>query len=189
MTDEQTRLAQADINRIASKIDRPLVVVGLMGVGKSTVGRKLANLIGKDFVDADHEIEIAAQRSISEIFEEFGEEYFRDGERRVIARLMDESTGVIATGGGAFVDPQTRELILAKGIAIWIDCDVDVLVERTGRRDTRPLLRNGDPRQILTKLYEERKPFYSQAQIRVLSEDGPHVHTAEQILEGIDRWL
>ncbi len=189
MTDEQTHLGQADINRIASKIDRPLVLVGLMGVGKSTVGRKLAALINRDFVDADHEIEIAAQRSISEIFDEFGEHYFRDGERRVIARLMSEKAGVIATGGGAFVDAETRNLILSEGIAVWIDCDIDVLVERTGRRDTRPLLRNGDPREILTKLYEDRKPYYAQAQIRVLSEEGPHIQTAERILEGIDKCL
>ena len=189
MTHDQTPLAQADISRIASKIDRPLVLVGLMGVGKSTVGRRLASLLKRDFVDADHEIELAAQRSISEIFDEFGEQYFRDGERRVIARLMQENTGVIATGGGAFVNPQTRELILSQGIAIWIDCEIDVLVERTSRRDTRPLLRDGDPREILTRLYDERKPFYSQAQIRVLSEDGPHLLTAERILEGIDQWL
>ena len=189
MTDEQTHLAQADISRIASKIDRPLVLVGLMGVGKSTVGRKLAALLRRDFVDADQEIELAAQRSISEIFEEFGEQYFRDGERRVIARLMEENGGVIATGGGAFVDDETRELILTKGIAIWIDCDIDVLVERTSRRDTRPLLRQGDPREILTKLYDDRKPFYSQAQVRVLSEDGPHLQTAERILESIDKCL
>ena len=113
MTDEQTHLTQADISRIASKIDRPLVLVGLMGVGKSTVGRKLAALLRRDFVDADQEIELAAQRSIAEIFEEFGEQYFRDGERRVIARLMGEGYGVIATGGGAFIDDETRELILA----------------------------------------------------------------------------
>ena len=189
MTEDYTHWAQADIDRLAARIARPLVLVGLMGVGKSTVGRRLANLLGREFVDADHEIEEAAQRSISEIFEEFGEQYFREGERRVIARLMAENSGVIATGGGAFVDPETRALILDEAIAIWIDCDVNILVERTSRRDTRPLLRQGDPKQILTKLYEDRKPYYSQAQIRVVSEDGPHIRTVESILEGIDKWL
>lgn len=189
MTEDQTLLSQAEIDRIAAQIDRPLVLVGLMGVGKSTVGRRLANLINYDFVDADHEIEEAAQRSVSEIFEEFGEQYFREGERRVITRLMAENGGVIATGGGAFIDEETRELILSEGIAIWIDCDIDVLVERTGRRDTRPLLREGDPKEILTKLYRDRKPYYSQAQIRVKSENGPHIRTVEEILKGIDKWL
>lgn len=189
MTDQQTQMAQTEINRIASRLDRPLVLVGLMGVGKSTVGKRLAALLKRDFVDADHEIEEAAQRSISEIFEEFGEPYFREGERRVIGRLMAEGRGVIATGGGAFIDPQTRDLILSEGIAVWIDCEIDVLVERTGRRDTRPLLRQGDPHEILSKLYEDRRPLYSQAQIRVMSIEGPHVRTADRILEAVDKWL
>ncbi|MEL6737293.1 MAG: shikimate kinase [Pseudomonadota bacterium] len=171
-----------------SRAKRPIVLVGLMGAGKSTVGRRLANMLGSDFVDADDEIEEAAQRSIPEIFEEFGEAYFRDGERRVIARLMEESRGVIATGGGAFVDPQTRALILERGLAVWIDCDIDTLVERTARRDHRPLLKTGNPREILGRLLEERTPFYSQAQIRVQSNDGPHEDTAQAILRGIREW-
>ncbi|WFL77265.1 shikimate kinase [Altererythrobacter arenosus] len=189
MTEDTTSLGDADIARIARHLDRPVVLVGLMGVGKSTVGRKLAHLLGRGFVDADEEIEAAAQRSVSEIFEEFGESYFRDGERRVISRLLDEHSGVIATGGGAFVNDETRGLILERGLAVWIDCDVDTLVERTGRRNTRPLLKNGDPHEILTRLLAERKPAYSQAQIRVVSEDGPHVETAMKILEAIDAWL
>ena len=131
-----TTMDRGQIARIAARINKPIVVVGLMGVGKSTVGRRLAEMIGSDFVDADDEIERAAQRSISEIFEEFGEAYFRDGERRVIGRLMDESHGVIATGGGAFVDPETRALILENAIAVWINSDIDTLVERTSRRNT-----------------------------------------------------
>ena len=144
-TDEKATLGEAEIGAIARRIDRPIVLVGLMGAGKTTVGRKLATLLGSDFVDADEEIERAAQQSIPEIFETYGEEYFRDGERRVIARLMGERDGVIATGGGAFVNDETRALILEKAIAVWIDCSVETLVERTGRRDTRPLLRDGDP--------------------------------------------
>jgi shikimate kinase len=189
MTDETIRLSDPDIAAIARRIDRPVVLVGLMGVGKSTVGRKLAHLLDRQFADADEEIEKAAQRSIAEIFEDFGEAYFRDGERRVIARLMEERVGVIATGGGAFVNDETRSLILENGIAVWIDCDVDTLVERTGRRKTRPLLNRGDPRTILTELSEDRRPFYAQAQIRVESREGPHVDTAISILEAIDAWL
>ena len=182
-------LKQTDIAAIAARIDRPIVLVGLMGAGKSTVGRRLASMIGRDFVDADDAIEAAAQRSIPEIFDEFGEDYFHDGERRVIARLIEEEHGVIATGGGAFVDPETRALILVRALAVWIDCDIDTLVERTARRNTRPLLRNGDPRAILTDLLEKRAPFYAEAQIRVTSDNGPHKDTAKAIIEAIDQWL
>lgn len=178
-----------NIAAAAARITRPVVLVGLMGVGKSTVGRKLAALLSRDFVDADEAIAEAAQRSIPEIFETFGEAHFRDGERRVIARLIGESHGVIATGGGAFVDPETRALVLERGIAVWIDCDVDTLVERTARRGNRPLLNQGDPKEILTRLARERAPFYGQAHIRVVSENGPHADTARAIIEAIDQWL
>ena len=186
---EQATLNDVEIARIARRINRPIVLVGLMGVGKSTVGRRLAAMLGREFVDADDAIEEAAQRKIAEIFDEFGEAYFRDGERRVIARLIEEHAGVIATGGGAFVDPETRALIMDQAIAVWIDCEIDTLVERTSRRDTRPLLRNGDPKAILTRLANERQDHYRQAQVRVMSEDGPHSDTAKAIIEGIDAWL
>ena len=179
----------ADVAALAARLARPVVLVGLMGVGKSTVGRKLAALLNRDFVDADDAITEAAQLSIPEIFEQFGEPYFRDGERRVIARLIEEGHGVIATGGGAFVDPSTRALILERAVAVWIDCDVATLVERTARRDTRPLLRGGDPHEILTRLAAERAPFYAEAPIRVVSENGPHADTARAIIEAIDQWL
>ena len=146
MTDT-TALTPGEIAKIAARIDRPVVLVGLMGVGKSTVGRRLAAMLGTDFVDVDDEIERAADRTVSEIFEAHGEAYFRSGERRVIARLMEEAHGVIATGGGAFVDPETRALILDQAIAVWLDCDIDTLVERTSRRNDRPLLRNGNARK------------------------------------------
>ena len=181
--------APADLAGIAARITRPVVLVGLMGVGKTTVGRRLASLLRRDFVDADEAIVEAAQLSIPEIFEQFGEPYFRDGERRVIARLIEEGHGVIATGGGAFVDPSTRALILERAIAVWIDADIDTLVERTARRNTRPLLKNGNPKDILTRLAAERAPFYAEAPIRVLSENGPHADTARAIIEAIDQWL
>nr|WP_298895964.1 shikimate kinase [uncultured Altererythrobacter sp.] len=189
MTDAQPILNEERIAGIINRLNRPIALVGLMGVGKSTIGRRLANALDRAFIDADDEIEDAAQRKISEIFEQFGEDYFRDGERRVIARLIEEHDGVIATGGGAFVNDETRALILENSIAVWIDCDIDTLVERTARKNTRPLLKTGDPREILAKLYKERKGFYSQAQIHVMSDAGPHDYTVIKILEALDSWL
>lgn len=181
--------SQAEIAGIARRIDRPIVMVGLMGVGKSTVGRRLAKMLGTCFTDVDEEIEISANRSIGEIFEAHGEAYFRDGERRVIARLMQDRDGVIATGGGAFVDPETRSLVLEKGIAVWLDCDIETLVERTSRRNNRPLLERGDPHKILTELKNERSVAYSEAHIRIATNEGPHKETATRIIEAIDAWL
>ena len=160
-----------------------------MGVGKSTVGRKLAQQLGLAFTDADDAIVEAAQMSIAEIFDAFGEGYFRDGERRVIARLLDRRSGVIATGGGAFVQPDTRALILERGIAVWLDSDLDTLVERVGRRDTRPLLKGGDPREILSRLLEERRPAYAQAPVHVTSDTGPHSRVVARIIEALHQWL
>jgi shikimate kinase len=189
MTQEALSLTRPEIAAIARRIDRPVVLVGLMGAGKSTVGRRLAALLDFEFVDADEAIEEAAQMSVAEIFSEFGEPYFRDGERRVIARLIEERHGVIATGGGAFVNPETRSLILEHGIAVWIDCDLDTLVDRTARRSTRPLLQTGDPRETLARLREERAPFYAEAPIHVTSDRGPHAVTALAIIGAIERWL
>lgn len=188
MSNAHTSTGEADLSVLAARITRPLVLVGLMGVGKSTIGRRLANALDRSFVDADEEIERAADRTVSEIFEAHGEAYFRDGERRVIARLMEEGHGVIATGGGAFVDEETRELVLEKGLAIWLDCDLDTLVERTSRRNTRPLLKTGDPREILYNLKETRGPAYAQAQIHVVTDDGPHDATVERILQELNAW-
>ena len=181
----------ATIRSICGRIKRPIVLVGMMGVGKSTVGRKLASTLGIDFIDADDAIAEAANMSITEIFDQFGEDYFRDGERRVIARLLEDRGGecVIATGGGAFVQEETRSLILEQGIAIWLDSDMDTLVERVGRNDKRPLLRDGDTREIVTRMKAEREPAYSQAPIHVRSDAGPHVEAVARILEKLDLWL
>ena len=165
------------------QIDRPIVLVGLMGVGKSTIGRRLASRLGVDFVDADHEIERAAGHSIAEIFEKYGEAHFRDGERRVIARLIDGSVKVIATGGGAFMNDATRALILDKAIAVWIDADIAILAERVSRRDTRPLLIGKDPKTVLKSLAEVRNPIYQLAQIHVRSETAPSEATVDAIME------
>jgi shikimate kinase len=165
-----------------------IVMVGLMGAGKTSIGRRLAARLGLPFVDADDAIEEAAKSSISDIFERLGEQSFRDGERRVIARLLDDSPIVLATGGGAFMDPDTRALIAAKGISIWLRADIDTLVRRTSRREDRPLLKNGDPREILTNLMNVRYPIYEQADITVDSHDAPAENTLQQVLEALEAY-
>lgn len=181
----------ATIRDIRRRITRPLVLVGMMGVGKSTIGRRLASVLDMRFVDADDEIVAAANMEIADIFAQFGEAYFRDGERRVIARLLEDQGGdcVIATGGGAFVQDETRALVLERGIAIWLDSDVDTLVERVGRNSKRPLLQGGDPRAIVTRMKATREPFYMQAPIHVHSNAGPHTQAVVRILEELDKWL
>lgn len=165
------------------KTGRPIVLVGLMGVGKSTIGRRLAQRLGIPFVDADHEIEQAADLSIPEIFERFGEGHFRDGERRVIARLIDGKPKVIATGGGAFMNDNTRALILEQAIAVWIDADLDVIVERVGRRDNRPLLKGRNAGDVLAELAAIRNPVYALAPVHVRSQHAPHDATVDAIVE------
>lgn len=167
-------------------VGRTIVLVGLMGAGKTTVGRRLARRLGLEFADSDFEIEKAAQMSVSDIFESYGEEYFRSGERRVIARLMDGPPCVLATGGGAFINDDTRTLMKEKSITVWLDAELEVLVERTSRRDTRPLLKQGDPSTILTTLMKERAPIYAQAEIRVHSSDGPHDAVVDAIIDALE---
>lgn len=179
----------ARLAALAARLDRPIVLVGMMGVGKSTVGRKLAQMLGLQFVDADDAIVQAAKMSITEMFDQFGEASFRDGERRVIARLLDAGPGVIATGGGAFVQPDTRAMILQRGLPVWLDCDIDTLVDRVGRNDKRPLLRGGNVREIITRMKAEREPAYAMAPIRVQSISAPHTVTVNRILEALDQCL
>ena len=156
-----------------------------MGAGKTSVGRKLANLLELDFVDVDEEISKAAGCSIEDIFDDYGEEAFRDVEERVIARLLEEKPRVLATGGGAFMNLKTRSLIAERGISVWLRADLDVLVRRTSRRGGRPLLKNKDHRTTLGKLIEERGPVYAEADIVVDSrEDGPEV-TARDIKKAL----
>jgi shikimate kinase len=168
-----------------SPLKRPIVLVGLMGVGKTTIGRRLAKRLDLPFVDADHEIETAAGMSVSDIFERFGELHFRDGERRVIARLLDGQPRVVATGGGAFMNAETRALILKTATAIWIDSDVDTLVERVGRRNDRPLLAGRDAREVLAELAKVRNPVYALAPVHVISHPSPHEATVDAILSQI----
>ncbi|WP_019961158.1 shikimate kinase [Woodsholea maritima] len=168
-------------------LPQTLVLVGLMGVGKTTVGRRLAKRIGRPFKDADIEVERAAGRSVSEIFAEFGEAAFREGERKVIARLLEAPKPmVLALGGGAFVDPTTRALVKDKAISIWLKADLDTLMERVGRRDTRPLLRAEDPRAVMAELMEKRTPAYAEADISVDSTNGSHTTTVDDILVALE---
>jgi len=168
------------------RFDRPLVLIGLMGAGKSTVGKRLAARLHLPFIDADHEIERAAGLSIAEIFARFGEKEFRDGERRVISRLIDGRPKIIATGGGAFMQEETRDLILKRALAIWLDADIEILAERVQRREgSRPLLKGRDPREALTELAAIRNPIYALAPIHVRSQPLPHDATVDTILKAL----
>src|SRR3546814_4211540 len=165
---------QRNLKAFNPAIHGPIVLVGMMCVGKSTVGRRLAARLGLPFVDADEESELAASMSVADIFKRFGEAYVRDGERRVIARLMDGEPKVIATGGGAFVQDETRAQILEQAIAIWLDAEIDVLVDRVSRREGRPLLAGKDPRTVLTELAEKRNPISALAPIHIQSRSDEH---------------
>jgi shikimate kinase len=177
------------VTDLGKRLDRPLVLVGLMGVGKSTVGRRLARRLGLSFVDSDAAIEDAAGYPAAEIFERFGERDFRDGERRLVARLVEGEIRVIATGGGAYVDPNTRKLLNERAITVWLDAPVEILAERTSRRDTRAQLRNGNAKAVLQKLDEERRPSYAEAHIHVKSGDGAHSDVVEAIIAALKDYL
>ena len=177
------------MTQLIKRLDRPVVLVGLMGVGKSTVGRRLAKRLGLPFVDSDAEIEGAAGYPAAEVFERYGERDFRDGERRLVARLVEGEIRVIATGGGAYVDPSTRQLLNERAITVWLDAPVEILASRTSRRDTRPLLRNMDPKTTLQRLSEERRPSYEQAHIHVKSGDGAHKEVVDQIVQALKDYL
>jgi shikimate kinase len=168
------------------KLDKTLVLVGMMGAGKTSVGRRLANVLAVPFRDADAEIELAAGCTINEIFERFGEPAFRAGERKVIARLLGESPHILATGGGAFMDAETRARIKESAISIWLRAPIELLLERVMRKDTRPLLRNTDRRAALERLLKEREPVYAEADITIESDDGPHDAAVKGIIEALE---
>jgi shikimate kinase len=173
------------MTRAAPKSDKIIVLVGLMGAGKTCIGKRLAQDLGLPFVDADHEIEEAAGCTIPEIFAKHGEAAFRDGERRVIARLLDNPPHVLATGGGAFIDPTTRAKIAEKGVSIWLRASIDILMRRTARRNNRPLLKKGSRRETLERLIEERYPVYAEADITVDSADAPPEVTVERVMTAL----
>lgn len=185
-------LQKYDPQRIASiraRLDRPVALIGMMGAGKTRLGKMLAEALGLPFVDSDEEIEKAAGLTIPEIFEKFGEPYFRDGERRVIRRLIEEGGRVISTGGGAILNADTANELWTQTIAVWVRADLNVMLERTARNDRRPLLKNGDPREIMTRLMEARYPIYQQAHIMVESRNGAAEDVLADALEQIDAYL
>jgi shikimate kinase len=179
--DRQDRLAQ--IRQALGP--RSIVLIGLMGAGKTAVGRRLANKLELPFIDADTEIEVAAGASINEIFAEHGEAYFRQGERKVIARLLQSGPQVLATGGGAYMNPETRAAIKARGISVWLKADVKVLLKRVGRRGNRPLLEGGDPEKVMKKLMQERYPVYAEADVTVESRDVPHETIVGAVIDAL----
>jgi shikimate kinase len=168
---------------------RTVALVGLMGAGKSAIGKRLALRLGWPFVDADDEIERAAGCTISEFFERFGEAEFRTGERRVIQRLLEGPSHVLSTGGGAYMDPETRAMMRKHAITVWLRADLDVLYDRVRKRAHRPLLRRGDPREILARLMNQRYPVYAEADLVVESTAQPADVTTDQVLEALRRHL
>lgn len=186
----QTAAPGADLSRLRRAIgSRSVVLVGMMGAGKTSVGKRLALRLNLPFVDADAEIERAAGLSISEIFARHGEPSFRDGERRVIARLLGEGPRVIATGGGAYMAAETRATIAEKGLSIWLKADFEVLMKRVRRRSNRPLLRTPDPEATVRRLMEERYPVYALADMIVHSSDVAHETVVEEAIGALDRFL
>ena len=166
---------------------RTIALVGLMGVGKSSVGRRLANALGLPFRDADTEVESAAGRSIPEIFAELGEPAFRDGERRVIGRLLEGPPHVLATGGGAFINAETRALIKANAVSVWLRADLEILARRVGRKDNRPLLAGKDPIEVLRAQAETRYPVYAEADLTVDTGDTAHHVTVGQVIDAMEK--
>ena len=183
-TDSPARSARAKalIERLGG---RPLILVGMMGAGKTTVGRRLATRLGRRFLDSDEEIEKAAQMTIPEIFAQRGEPEFRAGEMRVISRLLKENDIVLATGGGAFVNPETRALVKSGAISVWLKADLDVLFERVSRRSNRPLLKTADPKGTLEKLIADRYPIYAEADLTVVSRDVPQDSVAADVISAL----
>ena len=171
------------------RLRKTVVLVGMMGAGKTSFGRRLAATLGVPFKDADLEIEASAGCTINEIFERFGEGAFRDGERKVLNRLLTEAPHILATGGGAFMDAGTRARIKEHAVSIWLKADIELLLDRVGRKDTRPLLRTSDPRAKLVSLLKEREPTYSEADITVISDDGPQDTIVKRILVALEPYL
>ena len=181
--------ASPEAGILAALGPRLIVLVGMMGAGKSTIGRRLAARLGLPFVDADAEIETAHAMSIPEIFERFGEPYFRDGEVRVIARLLESGPAVLATGGGSFMREETRRRVHDKAVSIWLKADVDIIMRRVKRRADRPLLQTADPAATVGRLIAEREPIYQDADITVASRDVPHDKIVEECVAALHRRL
>ncbi len=178
-----------EIQDIREKLgNHPIVLVGLMGAGKSSIGRRLAEKIELPFVDADHEIELAADKSIAEIFKDHGEVYFREGERRVISRLIKNGAQILATGGGAFINDETRASIAARGVSLWLKADLPLLMKRVMKRSDRPLLQNENPEAVMQRLMDSRYPVYEKADVTVESKDIQHTQMVNEVIKVLARW-
>lgn len=175
------------VNRVLRA--QPIALVGLMGVGKTTVGRRLSKRLGVPFYDSDEEIEQASGRTVVGYFRDHGEAAFRDGERRVIDRILDGQPLILATGGGAFIPPATREILLERAITVWLKGDFETIMERVSRKDTRPLLQVADPRGRMRELMDERYPIYGKAHITVNIARGPHMRTVNKVLRKLDKYV
>lgn len=181
-----TLAADIDCKQIREALGaRSVVLVGLMGAGKSSIGRRLGQRLGLPFVDADTEIEKAAGMTIPEIFEKHGEPYFRSGEVRVVARLLDAGAQVLATGGGAYMNEETRARIRAQGVSVWLKADLDVLLKRVRRRADRPLLKADDPAEVLRRLMDQRYPVYAEADLTVVSREASHEDIVDDVITAI----
>ena len=165
---------------------RPIALVGMMGAGKTVVGRRIASRLNLPFFDSDHEIEASAQMTIPEIFARYGETYFRDGEFRVVNRLIGGGTCVLATGGGSFIHPQTRASMKQRCLSVWLKADFEVLMRRVRKRQNRPLLQTPDPEGTMRRLIEQRYPIYAEADLTVISRDGPHDSVVDAIFAAIE---
>jgi shikimate kinase len=181
-------IAESDqVERVLARLGkRCIVLVGMMGAGKTSIGRRLANLLHLPFLDADSEIEKAANLTIPEIFASYGEAEFREGEKRVVARLLASGPAVLATGGGAFMNEETRERCRAEGVTIWLKADVPVLLERVRKKGNRPLLNGNDPEGVMQRLLAEREPTYALANITIASREGPHQAVVGEIVAALD---
>ena len=183
------RSLSKEIEDIREKLgNRPIVLVGLMGAGKSSIGRRLAEKLEIPFVDADHEIEVAADKTIPEIFNDHGEAYFREGERRVISRLIENGAQILSTGGGAFINEETRQSIHDHGISVWLKADLPLLMKRVMKRADRPLLQTEDPEAVMQKLMDQRYPVYATADVTVESRDVQHTQMVNEVIKILAKW-
>lgn len=187
MAEDRSSTLKPDRNE-AAWADRTIALVGLMGAGKSTVGRRLATKLGRPFIDSDDEIEKAAGLSVADIFALHGEEEFRRVEHKVLERLLSEPPQVLATGGGAYLNPHTREMMRKNAVTVWLNADLETLWKRVSRRNHRPLLRRPDAKQVLASLFDERRPIYELADLTVHSVDGPHSKTVTSIIKALETW-
>ena len=187
MAEDRSSTLKTDRNE-APWAGRTVALVGLMGAGKSTVGRRLAERLGRSFHDSDNEIEKAAGLSVADIFSLHGEEEFRRGEHQVLKRLLDEKPHILATGGGAYLNPETRQLMREKAVTIWLNADLETLWKRVSRRNHRPLLRRPDAKEVLSNLFDQRRPIYELADLTVHSVDGPHSKTVTSIIKALETW-